>query len=302
MKKILLLAAAALAACATPPPVVSHRYAPPPVAPAAPSAVAAPFAPGFKKVMIVILENTDYAPALDAPFLSSLTARGALLSNYRAISHPSEPNYFSLVAGDTFGITDDDRYDLDKRHLGDLLEAKGLTWAAYAEGFPGGCNMRMRVGRYARKHVPFISFKNVSGNPARCARVKPASELDADVAAGNLPDFSLYIPDMDDDGHDTNVKFADKWLAKAFGPRLDDPKFMKDLLLVVTFDEDASYIEGDNHIYAALVGDMVRPGATTNEFFTHFSLLRTVEDAFGLGDLGRNDAKADHIDGVWRTK
>src|SRR4051812_13730490 len=42
----------------------------------------------FEKVFIVVLENTDKSEALQQPFMSQLTTRGALLNNYFAIGHP----------------------------------------------------------------------------------------------------------------------------------------------------------------------------------------------------------------------
>lgn len=35
------------------------------------------------------------------------------------------------------GVTADTVYDLDATNVCDLLEAKGLTWKAYMEDFPG---------------------------------------------------------------------------------------------------------------------------------------------------------------------
>jgi len=140
--------------------------------------------PPFEKIMVIVLENTDYKEALSQPYLAALAQRGALLSNYHAIAHPSQPNYVALVAGDPLGAKDDEKRDLDARHLGDLLEAKGRSWGVYAEGYPRRCAADKHIGRYARKHEPFISFADVRCDPARCARIKPAADLDRDAAAG----------------------------------------------------------------------------------------------------------------------
>ncbi len=261
-----------------------------------------PYRPGFKRMMVVVLENADYKKAVQQPFLKKLMRRGATLTNYHAIAHPSQPNYVALVAGDTMGVTGDGRQDIGlyERELGDLFEAAGSTWTAYAEGWPGKCFRKERSGRYARKHEPFISFLDIQTVPMRCARIKDASELDKDIASGDLPQFALYTPNMDDDGHDTGVAFADRWLAKRFGPLLDDPRFMKGMLLVVTFDEDSG--TRGNHILTVLVGDSVKPGAKSGHRYDHYSLLRTIEDAFGLGTLHRHDDEAEHIDGIWRNQ
>ncbi|MBI3555414.1 MAG: hypothetical protein HY074_04025 [Deltaproteobacteria bacterium] len=252
----------------------------------------------FKKVMILMLENTDYDEAVVLPFLSQLAKRGALLTNYHAVAHPSQPNYVALISGDTSGVFLDFNSNLDRGHLGDLLEAKGKSWKVYAENYPGNCFLGGSLGKYARKHVPFLSFTSVSGNAGRCARVVAAPQLDKDVASGTLPDFSMYIPNLDNDGHDTGAAVADKWLAKKFGPLLLNSNFMDGLLFVVTFDEGEH--DDTNRVFTALYGAGVKAGATSDIETSHYSLLRTVEDAMGLGTLGLNDEQATRIGGIWQ--
>src|SRR5262245_46417535 len=256
--------------------------------------------PSFAKVLIVVLENENESKAIEQPFLKSLAARGAYFTQWTAIAHPSQPNYIAMASGDTHGVADDANVDLDVRHLGNLFEARGLRWKVYAEGYPGGCRLDASIGPYVRRHVPFISFKNVQDDPARCAKIVNASEFFDDLAAGALPEYSLFIPDRNSDGHDTGVEFADRWLKATFGPLLDDPHFMQGMLFVVTFDE--SKHRGGNRIYTAFYGDDVVPGSVSDHPWNHYSLLRTIEDAFGLGTLGLNDASAEPIRGIWRKR
>lgn len=252
----------------------------------------------FQKVFIVVLENTAYEDALAQPFLASLAARGALLTNFFAEARPSQPNYIALTAGSTYGVTSNADVTLDVAHVGDLLEDAGRAWRTYAEGYPGSCFLGSSAGAYARKHVPFLSFLNVQTDPARCARIVDAAALAGDVESGALSDYSLYIPDNKNNGHDTGIAFADQWLARTFGPWLDDPRFMDGMLFVVTFDEGAP--AGPNRIYTVLYGPGVVSGATASSRYDHYSVLRTIEDAFGLGTLGQNDAVAPAVSGVWR--
>jgi len=249
--------------------------------------------------MTVILENTRYDEAMRQPFLKELARRGALLENFSAVAHPSLPNYIALVAGSAYGITSDHNVTLDKPHIGDLLDAKGVSWKVYAEGYPGGCFLKAEDGDYARKHVPFLSFRDVQTDPARCARIVKASELKSDLDSGKLPRWSLYIPDQKNDGHDTGVAYADRWLSDTFGPLLKDPKFMRGMLFIVTFDEGHGYFNG-NHVATILLGDAVRPGAVSDAAYNTYSLLRLGEDVLGLGSLGEGDADASAITGIWR--
>lgn len=255
-------------------------------------------APSFKKVIIVVFENADPAEALAQPFFSQLAQKGARLSEYYAVGHPSQPNYIALVGGDTLGVDSDRTVTLEDTNLADLMEAAGKTWKLYAEDFPGDCSLRSTSGAYARKHAPLLSFKNVQDDPKRCARVVEGSAFFSDFAAGALPDYSLFVPNLDDDGHDTGVDAADQWFSRKFGPLLDDPKFGKDTLLVATFDEDDG--AGDNRVLTLLYGPGVTPGYVSGNRYDHYSLLRTVEDALGLGTLGRQDASAAPIAGVWK--
>ena len=247
--------------------------------------------------MIVVLENTAYERALRAPFLKQLSERGALLTHYEAVASPSQPNYLALTSGTTFGYYSDHSVDFPAKSIADLLDAKNLTWKTYAEGYPGRCFLGPRSGKYVRKHLPFLSYLPISKNPLRCAKIVNASELDQDLKNDQLPNYSLYIPDLDNDGHDTGVEYADRWLETTFGARLKDPAFIKDLLFVVTFDEGSSLL--DHHTYAVLLGAEISPGTEITRPYNHYSLLRTIEEEFQLGTLGRHDQSAQPITEAW---
>jgi phospholipase C len=249
--------------------------------------------------MLVILENADYTTALAQPFLARLAREGGLLRQSFAGTHPSQPNYLALTAGHTYGVDSNEPVTLDVAHIGDLLEAKGRTWKVYAEGYPGHCFLGSRAGTYVRKHVPFLSFKNVQTNPARCERIVDAAVLATDVRQGTLPDYAVYVPDVTHDGHDTGVRAADQWLAETFGPLLGDPRFMRDMVFIVTFDEGRGWWRR-NHIYTVLYGDRVMPGSVSDTRYDHYSLLRTIEEILDLGSLGQYDTRASAITGMWK--
>ena len=268
------------------------------LAPTSPAWSESQSTPKFDKVMIVILENANYADAIAQPFMGMFAKGGALLSDFRALSRPSLPNYIALTAGTVAGTTSNDPVSVRVRHIGDLLEARRKTWKVYAEGYPGNCFLGDKSGNYVRHHVPFLSFENIQTDARRCGRIVAASTLNEDAARGALPDYSLYIPDQKNNGHDTNAAYADRWLERTFAPLRKNSAFMKGLLLVVTFDEAGN--DPANHIYTALAGESVLSGSVSTKPYNHYSLLRTVEDAFALGTLGKNDALASSITGVWK--
>lgn len=256
--------------------------------------------PAFKKVVIVVLENTTYADAIKQPFMAKLAKEGANLTKMNAIhGGKSQPNYFAMTAGDTFGITSNSPYDLDVTHLADLLEERGKTWKVYAEGFPGNCFQGEKRGAYVRKHNPFISYVNIQKNSLRCANIVDAGRFALDAKANVLPDFSLYIPDNNNNGHDTDVKFADRFVEKTFGPFLADGNRMAETLFILTYDEGNKYVD-PLHIYTAFYGAGVKAGTQSSMAYDLYGLLRTLEVGFGLKSLGRNDTRARVIDDIWQ--
>jgi hypothetical protein len=68
----------------------------------------------------------------------------------------------------------------------------------------------------------------------------------------------------------------------------------------VTFDEPHGRDTVENGRLATLVlGPLVRPRARSGTRFTHYSLLRMIEDAWRLPHLGKARTAAP-IGGIWR--
>ena len=98
-----------------------------------------------------------------------------MLSAYRGVTHPSLPNYLALVSGSTHGITNDcTSCTVAGRNLADTLEARKLTWKTYAEGLPRAGWTGASRGRYAKKHVPFLYFRDVLSQPGAPAAGRAA--------------------------------------------------------------------------------------------------------------------------------
>lgn len=255
--------------------------------------------PQLKHVVTIVLENENFEDVLKNPYFAKLATRGALLTQFMGVAHPSQPNYIAMIAGDTLGVTGDRVKDLNGTHLGNLLTAKGLDWRAYAEDLPSPCYTGSSKGRYVRRHVPFMNFLNVQKDPKECAKIVNATEFKKDVAQGKLPAYSMYTPNMDNDGHDTNVAYSARWLESEFEPLFNDNELMQDTLFIITYDE-SSLLARKNQIYTVLLGANVIPGTQVSARLNHYSILRTIEDAFGIGTLGRRDLGASPIMGIWK--
>ena len=254
-------------------------------------------APAFNRVVVVVLENKARSQLLGnraAPAFNAFARGGAVLSAYRGVTHPSLPNYLALVSGSTHGVTNDcTTCTVAGPSLADTLQAKGLTWKTYAEGLPQPGWTGPYRGSYAKKHVPFLYFRRVLGSKARLQRVVPLSQLTRDAAAGKLPTFSLVVPDICHDMHSCSVETGDAWLKGFLPPLLKLPG----TAVFVVFDESDS---GDPGVPALALGTAVRPGSRYSTAMSHYALLRTIEDGFGLPRLGRS-ADAAPVTGIWRA-
>ena len=236
-----------------------------------------------------------------APTFAALSHGGATLLNYRGVTHPSLPNYLALVSGSTHGIvTDCTRCLVSGRSLADTLEAAGHSWKTYAEGLPRAGFTGAFAGRYAKKHEPFVYFRRVLASPSRRSRVVPFTAFGRDLAAGGLPDYSLVVPDLCNDMHDCSVATGDRWLARFIAPLLASPQMRGGVVFVVFDESDDSNVGGGGIVPALVVGPLVRSGARPRVVLDHYSLLRTIEDSWGLPHLGRS-ARARPITGIWKT-
>jgi len=248
----------------------------------------------FQRVLIIVLENQNYEDVILDPYFKSLAKRGANLTDFHAITHPSYPNYLAMITGQWIHTPGDFQINLNERTIADLLNAKGLSWKNYAEDYPGNCFTGSQSGLYARKHVPFMSF--ISIQSSQCPNIVSGVAFTHDVAHHLLPNYMFYSPNMNNDGHDTGLTYASQWLNRFLTPLLNNPKFMQGTLIIVTFDE--SRHDTTNHIYTVLLSKRIKPG-DYNEHYDHFNVLRTVEDNFNLGTLADSDKEAKPISGVW---
>jgi hypothetical protein len=174
-------------------------------------------------------------------------------------------------------------------------------------------------GAYATRHNPFVYFHSIIDSPACSANDVPLDALEHDLASvATTANYSMITPDLCNDGHDETcpdggpggLDAVDQWL-QTWVPRITaSPAFRHDGLLVVTFDEaelrgdaaDASECcdepatpnvrfpgivgPGGGRVGALVLSPYVAPGGTSTTHYDHYSLLRSIEDLFGLAKLG----------------
>jgi hypothetical protein len=168
---------------------------------------------------------------------------------------------------------------------------------------------------YADRHNPFIYFDDVVGNDARCKKhVVPYTQLATDISRNHVPQFGFITPDTCHDGHDDpcsdgqrgGLVSADKWLSRQV-PALLQYLFGHNGLLLITFDENGftggppfgCCSGGPGGVAPGFGGQIglvaLSPRLTPKVVHTdydHMSLLRTLEDMFGISEHLNNAGMA----------
>src|SRR5436190_18335376 len=174
--------------------------------------------------------------------------------------------------------------------------------------------------QYATRHNPFVYFHSIIDDQGRCdSHDVNLKELGPDLAsASKTPAFAFITPDLCSDGHDASCANAaqqgglagvDGFL-KTWMPRIQgSTAYAEGSMIVITWDEGNSprpqssedccqQPSGPNTPMPGVAGpgggrtgtvvlsQFTAPGSVNDTPYNHYSLLRSVEDLFGLGHLG----------------
>jgi phosphatidylinositol-3-phosphatase len=275
-------------------------------------------------IVIVVEENkgyTDVIGSAKAPFINSLAKAGANLTNYHGLHHPSQPNYLELFSASNQGVCNDTCPPspalFSAPNLAGSLMTANRTFAGFADALPAHNLAACTSGDYARKHCPWLDFSGIPASVSFDTTAFPQTP----AGFAKLPDVSIVVPDLVDDMHsDANgghsipaeVAQGDKWLKAHIG-EYAKWAMKNNSLLIVTWDEDsASYTypndcsqaintpsqQFPNRIATIIVGGPVKRDNYKTEY-THYNLLRTIEDIYGLARIGGSSG-VQPITEIWK--
>lgn len=281
--------------------------------------------PQFDHLYVIVMENhslSEIQGSSSAPYINALMNQYAYATQYTTADHPSLPNYIEMTSGDTQGIACDcapgssnscnsfncnlfinncDCPVSPSTHLGDQLDGAGIQWREYAESMGSACSSTGQA-HFAAKHVPFLYYTNVYGNSSRCAqRVRDYGDFATDLTSGTYR-LSYVSPNLCSDMHDTcnsnPIQQGDDWLKAQVPGILARQGFQaggRDALVVVWDENDTL---STPQLPLIVVSPLVKQGSTATAY-THYSLLATIEDGFGLGRIGKA-AQATPVNDIWK--
>lgn len=241
--------------------------------------------PTIQHVELVLMENTGYDSVVgntaSMPFINNtLIPQGKLFTNSYSLDHPSLPNYLGLYAGNEEGTSGSDACPLSfsGATLGGELSAAGHTFIGYAESMPAPASTACSSpdGLYQGHHSPWIYF------PGGAGFGQPYNGF-----PGSMPDVAFIVPNDCHNMHDScggnSWLHGDAYLSQQL-PAIIAWNQSHNGLLIVTWDESAYSTSPADHIATIMVGPMVSKGISSQPI-THYNVLRTITDAFGLAPL-----------------
>jgi YVTN family beta-propeller protein len=159
-------------------------------------------------------------------------------------------------------------------------------------------------GYYWNDDQPMLYFADVRDRPAYCAaHVVPLESLRPDLAsADTTPNFAWIAPNDCTDMEGCGIAAGDAFLAQELGMIMSSPAWQTQRsLAIITFDEDAQDFQHPaQRVPTIILGSTgVRQGYVSDVRYTHYSLLRTIEAALGLGTLTANDRYAEPVNDVF---
>ncbi len=272
-----------------------------------------PLVPNFSHIVMIVFENKEFDTVIGngkMSYFNLLADSYTLLTAHHATTHPSLPNYISFIGGDTFGITGNcEDCFINAPSLPDLIEQSGRTWKTYQDDMPEPCFLGSTL-RYVQKHNPFIYFDPIRLDAERCARsVVPLTQMDADIALNDLPNFIFITPDICYSAHDCDLDLADAWLKQQTDklyPVLESSG--EPFLIILTWDEGQGTHSccglpesAGGRVATVFISPQVKTNFKDETPYSHYSILKTISESWGLPRLGHAaDADTALITAPWK--
>ncbi|HEX7124997.1 MAG TPA: alkaline phosphatase family protein [Thermodesulfobacteriota bacterium] len=287
---------------------------------AAGPASAAPRVPRYDHVFVIVEENRRHDAVIGnpaAPTINHLAGTYGLATRYYGVVRPSQGNYVAMLAGSFFGIRDNRPHVLDRESLVDQLDAAGISWKGYFQsipstGFLGACAPEPCTpssGLYVAKHNPFVTFDGVRSSDRARRRLVSDGQLFRDLESGRIPRFALIVPDQCHDMHGAPphcaapttaardarlLRRADDYVARVVGEIMASRAWAdRRTAIVITWDEGTTTSgccgadPGGGRIPTIVVTSRGPRGVRDATPYNHYSLLASIERAFGLECLRR---------------
>jgi hypothetical protein len=175
-----------------------------------------------------------------------------------------------------------------------------------------------KTALYASKHSGFMNFASVQNDPHRAEKIVGFDRLADDFASGSVPNFALIVPNQCNEMHGLSgpnvptdctdgpalIRRGDDHVAALMHMIQSSPVWQTNgnVAIVITFDEASSKSRegccgtdpasvanfGGGRIPTIVITNHGPRGVADPTPYSHYSLLRTIEDAFGIHNYLRH--------------
>ena len=273
-----------------------------------------------------------------APYLNSLINAYGSATQYHGLTHPSLPNYYPITGGQDFGLTYNCEHpciEADATLMSNIEDAR-KTWRGYAQSMLIGQPLNS-TGDYSTEQLPFPAFYGIGDTQEyAAAHLFPLEQMAIDLeSSATAPNFAWFAANENyngegpvdfpwgalkfalsqlETGNPYNVPAIDQFLSETVPVILNsnawnDPA--RRSALFVTFDEDNNNtsLGFGNEVNRVVMVVIPSPGAVAagmrsgpflaTNYYNHYSLLRTIEEALRLPPLTKNDRYATPMNEFW---
>src|SRR6266568_4034458 len=285
-----------------------------------PAAVQAEGVPALGPVFLIIGENTTYShlTTTNAPYLmNTIRPRAAWLSNYYAATHWSQANYVAMVTGQFTRCEQQDYGTSCHQNVDNLchqMDVAGLTWKVWLEagsakcdtGSGGSCASNTAcplTGFYTTGNPPIL-FDDIEGPNGVWSATTPSAEclandvpagtptsgmatFNADLASGQIASFNTVIPNGCEDGEANCKPVNNRYTQFDNFLRAEVPKIAA-----------RNGLGSGGHVLCAILSPLAVPGSYGQKYY-HYSVLRTLEDGFGITSYLGDANEVSPINNVW---
>jgi phospholipase C len=188
--------------------------------------------------------------------------------------------------------------------IGDLLSAKGVTWAWYAGAWQVALEGKnaVPVPNFQYHHQPFNYFAVMApGTEARAEHLKDGglggSEFLKAIDNGTLPQVAFYKPQGNLNEHPgyTDVLGGDQHISELIAHLQKGPQWVH-MVVVVTYDENGGFWDhvappkGDrwgpgSRVPALIISPFAKKGLVDHTFYDTTSILRLITKRYALPTL-----------------
>ena len=222
-----------------------------------------------------------------------------LCQNYfHSIMAPTQPNRLYQIAGQSNGhITDaPPKKPYEFPTIFNRLEKAKISWKIYVEGWPN-------PKKYVHHWVPVIWFESFMKDKRLWNKIRPAHEYFEDIKKGTLPKFSWLIPDFKNSEHPpADVKTGMLYTVKRIEALRKSPLFSKSAIFL-NWDECGGFYDHvvppvvdyyglGMRVGCIIISPFVKKGYISNVRHEHASILKYVENLWGLDPLTDRDRYA----------